>query len=117
LPLTYLHAFSYSDRRGTEAARRPTPRVPPDTIRRRTSRLRRLGAAKNLAFRRAQVGREHPVLVLEHRERETGRLLGLTDNYLEMVFSGPDALMRGFARVRATGPGGPRVEGVLVANG
>jgi threonylcarbamoyladenosine tRNA methylthiotransferase MtaB len=117
LPLTYLHVFSYSDRRGTEAARRPTPRVPPETIRRRTSRLRRLGAAKNLLFRRAQVGREHPVLVLEHRERESGRLLGLTDNYLEMAFPGPDALMRGFARVRATAPGGKRVEGVLVANG
>jgi threonylcarbamoyladenosine tRNA methylthiotransferase MtaB len=117
LPLTYLHVFSYSDRRGTEAVRRPTPRVPSEAIRRRTSRLRRLGAAKNLAFRRAQVGREHAVLVLEHRERETGRLVGLTDNYLEMAFPGPDALMRGFAQVRATAPGGQRVEGVLVANG
>ena len=45
------------------------------------------------------------VLVLEHRERETGRLVGLTDNYLELAFPGPDALMRGFARVRATGRG------------
>jgi threonylcarbamoyladenosine tRNA methylthiotransferase MtaB len=117
LPFTYLHVFSYSDRRGTEAARRPTPRVPPEAIRRRTGRLRRLGAAKNLAFRRAQVGREQRVLVLEHREAESGRLLGLTDNYLEVAFPGPDTLMRGFAQVRATGPGGPRAEGVLVANG
>ena len=117
LPFTYLHVFSYSDRRGTEAARRPTPRVPPEAIRRRTGRLRRLGAAKNLAFRRAQAGREHRVLVLEHREPGTGRLLGLTDNYLEIAFAGPDALMRGFAQVRATGPGDPRVEGVLVVNG
>jgi threonylcarbamoyladenosine tRNA methylthiotransferase MtaB len=117
LPFTYLHVFSYSDRRGTEAARRPTPRVPSEAIRRRTGRLRRLGAAKNLAFRRAQVGREHRVLVLERREAETGRLLGLTDNYLEVAFPGPDALMRGFAQVRATGAGDPRMEGVLVANG
>jgi hypothetical protein len=57
------------------------------------------------------------VLVLEHREPETGRLLGLTDNYLEIAFPGPDALMRGFAEVRATGAGGPRAEGELVANG
>jgi threonylcarbamoyladenosine tRNA methylthiotransferase MtaB len=117
LPLTYLHVFSYSDRRGTEAARRPTPRVSPETIRRRTRRLRRLSATKNLAFRRAQLGRRHRVLVLEHREPETGRLLGLTDNYLEMAFPGSDALMRGFAEVRAASPGGPRMEGVLVANG
>ncbi|MGH7357415.1 MAG: hypothetical protein ACREJR_01230, partial [Candidatus Rokuibacteriota bacterium] len=60
---------------------------------------------------------EHAVLVLEQRERETGRLVGLTDNYVEMAFPGPDALMRGFAQVRATAPGGQRVEGVLVANG
>jgi threonylcarbamoyladenosine tRNA methylthiotransferase MtaB len=117
LPLTYLHVFSYSDRRGTEAARRPTPRVSPETIRRRTGRLRRLGAAKSLAFRQAQVGREHSVLVLEQREREAGRLLGLTDNYLEVAFPGPDTLMRGFARVGATGVSGQRIEGVLVADG
>jgi threonylcarbamoyladenosine tRNA methylthiotransferase MtaB len=117
LPFTYLHVFSYSDRRGTEAARRPAPRVPPETIRRRTTRLRRLGEAKQLGFRRAQLGRELSVLVLEQKERETGRLVGLTDNYLELAFAGPDALVRGFARVRATGPGGARLEGVLVSDG
>jgi hypothetical protein len=57
------------------------------------------------------------VLVLEHRERETGRLVGLTDNYVELAFPGPDALMRGFARVRATAPGGARLEGTLVSDG
>jgi threonylcarbamoyladenosine tRNA methylthiotransferase MtaB len=117
LPFTYLHVFSYSDRRGTEAARRPAPRTPAETIRRRTTRLRRLGGAKQSAFRRAQLGRELPVLVLEQRERETGRLVGLTDNYLEVAFTGPDSLMRGFARVRATAPGGARLEGALVSNG
>jgi threonylcarbamoyladenosine tRNA methylthiotransferase MtaB len=117
LPFTYLHVFSYSDRRGTEAARRTAPRVPPETIRQRTARLRRLGGAKQSGFRRAQLGRELPVLVLEQRERETGRLVGLTDNYLELAFAGPDALMRGFARVRATDPGGTRLEGALVSDG
>jgi threonylcarbamoyladenosine tRNA methylthiotransferase MtaB len=117
LPFTYLHVFSYSDRRGTEAARRPTHPVPPETIRQRTTRLRRLGAAKQLAFRRAHVGRDLPALVLEHRDRETGWLVGLTDNYLEVAFPGPEALMRRFARVRATAPGGARLEGVLVSDG
>ncbi len=117
LPFTYLHVFSYSDRRGTEAARRETPRVPPETIRRRTTRLRRLGARKHLGFRRAQVGHELSALVLEQRDRETGRLVGLTDNYLEVAFPGPDALMRGFARIRVTAPGGARLEGARVADG
>lgn len=117
LPFTYLHVFSYSDRRGTEAARGHAPRVPPATVRERTARLRRLGAAKQLRFRRAQLGRDLTVLVLEHRERETGRLVGLTDNYLELAFSGPDALMRGFARARVTGQDGARLEGALVSDG
>ena len=57
------------------------------------------------------------MLVLEHREREAGRLVGLTDNYLEVAFAGPDALMRGFARVRPTGEDGARLEGALVSDG
>ncbi len=114
LPFTYLHVFSYSDRRGTEAARLPTPRVPPEEIRRRTTRLRRLGAAKNLAFREAQVGRELEVLVLEHRDH--GALIGLTDTYLEIAFDGPAALLRAFARVRVTGLDAERLRGEAMAD-
>jgi threonylcarbamoyladenosine tRNA methylthiotransferase MtaB len=109
LPFSYLHVFSYSDRRGTEAGRSGTPRVPPEEMRRRTTRLRRLSAAKGLAFRQAHLGRETEVLVLEHRER--GALIGLTDDYLEVAFDGPDALLRGFARVRVTGLDGERLRG------
>jgi threonylcarbamoyladenosine tRNA methylthiotransferase MtaB len=117
LPFSYLHVFPYSDRQGTESARGAVPRVPPAMVRERTGRLRGLGAAKQAAFRRAQIGQDLPVLVLERRERGPGRLVGLTDNYLELAFSGPQALMRGLARVRATGQDGKRLEGVLVSDG
>jgi threonylcarbamoyladenosine tRNA methylthiotransferase MtaB len=110
LPFTYLHVFSYSDRRGTEATRLPAARVPPAEVRRRTTRLRRLGAARHQAFRHAQVGREVEVLVLEQRSR-AGDLVGLTGNYLEVAFAGPDALARDFARVRVTGAGGDVLQG------
>ncbi len=60
LPFTYLHVFSYSDRRGTEAARGQTPRVPPATIRRRTARLRRLGAAKHSGSGRSRSAASSP---------------------------------------------------------
>jgi threonylcarbamoyladenosine tRNA methylthiotransferase MtaB len=113
LPFTYVHAFSYSDRRGTEAAGRNEPRVPSAEIRRRTHRLRRLGTEKHAAFRQAHVGREVDVLVLEHRSRG-GALVGLTGNYLEVAFAGSDTLMRGFARVRVVAAGRETLEGELV---
>jgi len=117
LPFSYLHVFSYSDRRGTEAARLAIPRVPADEVRRRTTRLRQLGAERQRAFRRAQVGREVEVLVLEHRAEDAGRLVGLTDNYLEVAFEGPERLTRRFTRVTLTGLEGARLAGRLEAPG
>ncbi len=99
LPFTYLHVFGYSDRPGTEAAGLPG-RVVPRTIVDRSRRLRALGQAKNLAFRRSLVGRVEEVLVLDARERATGRLVGLTGHYVEVLFDGPDALMRTVVPVR-----------------
>jgi len=101
LQFTYLHVFSYSDRPGTEAVRLPG-HVAPAEIKRRTTRLRALGRMKQLAFRRAHLGREVELLVLEQRDRATGLLTGLTGNYIEVAFPGPEPLMRGFATVRIT---------------
>jgi threonylcarbamoyladenosine tRNA methylthiotransferase MtaB len=93
LPFSYLHVFSYSDRKGTEAARRPD-HVPPAVIRERGRRLRRLGREKSGAFRRGLIGARREVLVLEARDRQTGLLSGLTSNYVEVLFAGPDRLGR-----------------------
>jgi threonylcarbamoyladenosine tRNA methylthiotransferase MtaB len=113
LPFTYLHVFPYSEREGTEAAGRPG-RVERTTIARRAARLRVLGAAKSAAFRRSLVGQTEDVLVLETRDRATGGLVGLTGNYVEVVFDGPDALMRRVARVRVAGAG-TQVRGEMLA--
>ena len=93
LPFSSLHVFAYSDRKGTEAARRPD-HVAPAVIRERSRRLRRLGADKSLAFRRGLVGGQRDAVVLDARDRRTGRLAGLTDNYVEVLFDGPDTLGR-----------------------
>jgi threonylcarbamoyladenosine tRNA methylthiotransferase MtaB len=113
LPFTYLHVFPYSDRPGTEAAGRPD-RVDRAMIARRAARLRALGAARALAFRRTLIGRSEDVLVLETRDPATGGLVGLTGHYVEVVFDGPDALMRRMARVRVTGAEAGVVRGVRV---
>jgi len=101
LPLTYLHVFPYSDRPGTEARGLDGHR-PAAVITERASRLRSLGREKNLAFRRSLLGRVEDVLVLETRDRASGRLMGLTGNYVEVQFAGADDLMGTMARVRLT---------------
>ncbi len=112
LPLTYLHVFPYSDRPGTEAARLEG-RLAPGTVTERARRLRGLGAAKSLAFRRDLVGRTDDVLVLHTRDRRDGRLLGLTGNYVEVGFAGGDELKGTLTRLRVTAATPAATEGVL----
>ncbi|HVQ77077.1 MAG TPA: tRNA (N(6)-L-threonylcarbamoyladenosine(37)-C(2))-methylthiotransferase MtaB [Candidatus Binatia bacterium] len=101
LPFSYLHVFSYSDRRGTEAARLGD-RSAAATVTGRSRRLRALGAEKSLAFRRRLVGRTVPALVLESRDRATGLLAGLTASYVEVALAGPDGLGRRIVPVAVT---------------
>ncbi len=101
LPFSYLHVFSYSDRKGTEAARMPG-HLPARTITERSKALRQLGRAKNLAFRRRMVGQTSQVLVLGERDKAGGLLTGLTGNYVEVLFGGPDEWMGRFVDLAVT---------------
>ncbi len=114
LPFSYLHVFPYSDRTRTEAAGRPD-HLPARETSERSRQLRRLGQAKNLAFRQRLVDGIEEVLVLATRERETGRLVGLTGNFVEVTFAGPDALIGRLARVRVTEAHAHRTEGAWSA--
>ena len=110
LPFSYLHVFPFSARRGTEAATLGD-RVDARTAARRGRELRELGGAKRAAFGARLVGGVQEVLVLETRDRASGDLVGLTGNYVEVVFPGPDTRMRTLARVRVTGARGDRTLG------
>ena len=112
LPFSSLHVFAYSDRKGTEAARRPD-HVPAAAIRERSGRLRRLGHEKSLAFRRGLVGRRRDAVVLGARDRRTGLLAGLTDNYVEVLFDGPDTLRRRVVPLTITEAHADRTHGQL----
>jgi len=112
LPFSYLHVFAYSDRTSTEATRLPD-RVASRAIRERSRRLRDLGRRKNLEFRRNMTGARREVVVLAERDRETGWWCGLTANYVEVVFEGPEYLARRFAVVRITGADAERTVATL----
>ena len=116
LPLHYAHVFRYSPREGTEAAGW-TDRADPDQSSRRNAVLRQRVARNWLRFRESQLGETLEVIVWRRRARTSGRLVGLTDNYIKVEFDGPDALMGGRARVRLEAVRGERSSGVLVAPG
>jgi threonylcarbamoyladenosine tRNA methylthiotransferase MtaB len=112
LPLSYLHVFPYSVRPGTAAVGLPE-RVDVRTVAARARRLRELDVARRRAFRQVMVGRVEDVLVLETRDRRSGDLTGLTGNYMEVTFAGPEHLRRRIARVRVTQAGEVSASGVL----
>ena len=114
LPFSYLHVFSYSDRKGTEATRLPD-HVPPRLIAQRSKILRELGRVKRLEFGQRLLGQPWEVLILETRDKTTGRLVGLTSNYVEVLFDGPDSLMREFVTVTVTEVNSECTLGVLAA--
>ena len=112
LPFSYLHVFPYSERPGTEAARRPG-RLDARTIAGRARTLRDAAAAHGRRVREAMVGAAEDVLVLEMRDRASGDLVALTGNFVEVTFAGPDRLQRRLARVLVTAAGECRAHGVL----
>jgi threonylcarbamoyladenosine tRNA methylthiotransferase MtaB len=113
LPFSYLHVFAYSDRAGTEAVTLPD-RVAAAVVGERSAMLRGLSGERNLAFRRRMVGSIVDVLVLETRDRRSGGLVGLTGNYVEVIFDGPEALMQRMTRVRVLAAESEWTRGTLV---
>lgn len=99
LPLSYLHIFPYSRRRGT-AAESYAGQLDPKTIKERCARLKELDTEKRLAFYDGFIGRSAQVLIEAARDRTTGLLKGRARNYIPVLLDGPDSLMNTIARVR-----------------
>jgi threonylcarbamoyladenosine tRNA methylthiotransferase MtaB len=76
-PLSHLHVFPYSDRPGTAASALPA-KVQGRLIRERSMRLREIGSALSVRFRRAHIGSIRPGLTLDD-----GTLV-VTDNFLKV---------------------------------
>ena len=89
LPLTHLHAFTYSKRDGTPSAAMK-PEIPGNVAKARHRELTSLVRAKNLAFRRDLTG---PLDVLVESEKE-GKYVGL-DQYFNKVAIESDRDLKG----------------------
>jgi threonylcarbamoyladenosine tRNA methylthiotransferase MtaB len=94
-PLTYVHAFPFSPRQGTEAFSLPG-RISAPVMRERVSRILELSRTKNLEFRRQFLGKTLPAITLS-REEDLGESVVLTSNYIHARVSGlalsPNRLM------------------------
>jgi len=90
-PINHLHVFSYSDRVGTPASAMLN-KIPPEIKAKRSNRLRQIGKAKALEHARKFIGKTLDIIV-EDREK-SGKLNGISGNYLRVEFEGDDLLRR-----------------------
>lgn len=91
LPVSYLHVFPFSKRKGTPAATYPG-QVNGAVIKERSERLRELDNLKRTEFYKGFIGKTAAVLVEGSRDKTTGLLKGRARNYIPVTLEGPDML-------------------------
>ena len=111
LPVTRLHVFPYSERPGTRALSLPGA-VPVEERHRRVAELMAVSDGKLQAFSLSQVGKTRSVLW--ERPHETGRLQGLTDNYLRVVAACDPSMVNTISNVILTDADGDVCEGTVI---
>jgi threonylcarbamoyladenosine tRNA methylthiotransferase MtaB len=114
LPFTTLHVFSYSPRKGTEAAGFVND-VPKAVKKERNKILTELGNQKARQYRESIRGQTVPVLVENSRDPLTGRLRGHSDTYIPVSFEGGDEWMNRIIPVRVTDISKQQVSGCLLS--
>ncbi len=98
LPLTYLHVFTFSPRRGTDAFNLPD-RIPKKISKERGLLMKRLGREKSVEFRRGYIDKESEILI-ENRDKDSGLLNGYSDNYIPIFLDGPDTLKNNLVQAK-----------------
>ncbi len=100
LPISYIHAFTYSERPNTSASL-SRDQIEPRVRFARTARLRELSRRKRREFHQKFLGRRLPVL-LESTVRR-GHLTGLTTNYIRVETPADLSLVNTIQNVTITG--------------
>ena len=87
LPITYLHVFPFS-LRTTTPAERMQGHLGNQVKQERSRCLIALGQHKRLEFHQRFIGRQLQILVEDRLDKATGLRVGLSDNYIKVVFEG-----------------------------
>lgn len=83
LNISYLHVFTYSERKNTAAIEMPDSVIQRERYE-RTQQLRNLSEKKKRAFYSAFIGQTAKVLFEEERDK-MGKMSGFTDNYIKVT--------------------------------
>ena len=89
IPVAYLHVFPYSERPQT-SAREIKPKVTGSIKKKRAAILRSLGAKKREEFTQRFLGKKLRVLVEKIKDKKTGLMKGVSQNYLPVLIDKPD---------------------------
>ena len=112
LPVTYLHAFTYSERDNTPAASLPDS-VPVNIRKERTRALRELSKIKQKNFYLSQIGKILTVIP-ETYIADEGMWKSWSENYVRVKFEADENIARGFHRVKITSAAGEYAYGEIV---
>ena len=86
LPISYLHVFPFSKRKGTPAAQLDQ-QTDAREIKQRAERMRELGRQKRRSFYHQFLHQELGVLVEDRKEKGSGRWKGFSRNYIPVLLS------------------------------
>ena len=86
------HIFTFSRRAGTPAYAMPSE-LSQETLKKRYYELKAVTLGASYIYRKRFLGERLDVLVETKKEKNTGLLTGYSDNYIKVIFSGPDDIM------------------------
>ncbi len=84
MPLSYLHVFPYSKRKGTPAATLPD-QVHGTVIKERSAILREIDKDKRMGFHKNFIGSKMTVLIESSKDKSTGLFKGRSSNYIPIL--------------------------------
>jgi len=93
------HVFPFSKRDGTAACSMEGV-VPEGEVKNRLQSIKIAAITASYLYRERFLKRPLDVLVESKREKHSGRLTGYSDNYIKVLFDGPDSLMKKVVPVR-----------------
>lgn len=99
IPITYLHVFPFSPRKGTPAYGF-LDQIPVAVVKTRANALKNLSKSKRKSFYMRHVGTETEVIIEGTRDKVTGLLKAITSNYIPVMIDGEDHLKQTLAKIR-----------------